>query len=318
MLTKCKSALGLLAVLALALGAPSASAQLASGSKQIDEPNGAYSATKTFAVYADDDPANPAPLAGNLTYVYTITNLPTSFICIIGLDMEVPSGSVTAAGFIPGPGIDPSATIVAPTVVEWDWLAPFICPGEMSDAVFVQSPFGAGGVADNLVSLDGEFALDAPGTCVGPFVSPAGEAMPCTIGFWKNRADEKPGTLQHFADPLFDQIVTAAVALSMGLFADEAALLEALGSQGQRTIQERGLQQLAALFLNLAAGDLAPENQKCKLFEGNSITSNACGTDISVGDAVNQAKVDILGDNAAQHHAQECADDINNGIGVVD
>jgi hypothetical protein len=79
----------------------------------------------------------------------------------------------------------------------------------------------------------------------------------------------------------------------------------------------RAKQQLAATLLNLAAGDLFPDNQKCKLFEGNNITSNACGTGITVGVAVSYGKVDILGDIDGQTEAHNCFDDLNNGIGVT-
>ena len=68
----------------------------------------------------------------------------------------------------------------------------------------------------------------------------------------------------------------------------------------------------------MAAGDSFPDNTKCKLFDDNTVTSNACGDALKVVDAVNQALVDITGDVAAQHNAQECSDDLNNGIGVVD
>jgi hypothetical protein len=140
--------------------------------------------------------------------------------------------------------------------------------------------------------------------------------MPCTIGFWKNRADGKQGTLQHFPDPEFANLVTAAVALSGGVFTSSADLLTHLQSKGPRSILDRGKQQLAATLLNLAAGDAFPDNQKCKLFEGNVITTNACGTNVSVGSAVASIITGLGGSEAAQHAAQECSDDINNGIGL--
>jgi hypothetical protein len=177
----------------------------------------------------------------------------------------------------------------------------------------------AGTAGGHLVSVSGEFSLDTTGTCVGPTVPPeeTGEPLPCTIGFWKNRADGKQGTLQWFPNGDFDAVVNAAVALSSGIFANAADLLYYLQSQGQRSILVRAKQQLAATLLNLAAGDLYPDNDKCRLFEGNDITTNACGTGITVGVAVNYGKVDILGDVAEQHEAQECFDDLNNMIGVV-
>ena len=173
--------------------------------------------------------------------------------------------------------------------------------------------------ADNLVSVEDEYSFDAIGTCIGPFVppQPIGEPIACTIGFWKNRADGKQGTLQSFPNGDFTATVNAAVALSSGIFSDAADLLYYLQSKGNRSILVRAKQQLAATLLNLAAGDLFPDNQKCKLFEGNNITTNTCGAGITIGVAVNYGKVDIVGNEVEQHEAQACFDDINNGIGVV-
>ena len=305
----------------LALGAGSAGAAPdISGSTTFVEPNfGAYTAIKSFEVYSPTNGTNPLPLAGNYTYLYTITNTAGSFTCLIGFDQEVPAGSVTAAGFIPGAGVDPSGTTIGTVSIEWDWLAPTLCPGQTSDQLFVHSPYGPGMTNDTIVSVSDEFALDTTGTCVGPTVPPeeTGEPLPCTIGFWKNRADGKQGTLQWFPGSDFTDVVNAAVALSSGIFANSADLLFHLQSKGSRPILDRAKQQLAATLLNLAAGDLFPDNQKCRLFESNDITTNACGAGITVGVAVSDGKVDILGDNAAVHSAHECFDDLNNGIGVV-
>jgi hypothetical protein len=309
------------AALLAAFGAGAASAVPdASGSTTLTEPNGLYTAVKSYALYSATNPDNPLPLAGNYTYTYTITNQAGSLTCLVGFDLEVPSGSVTAAGFIPGAGIAPSATTVGATVVEWDWFSPNICAGETSEQLYVHSTYGPGTVVDNLVSVEDEFSFTAQGTCVGPFIPPQdpdGEPIACTIGFWKNRADGKQGTLEWFPDGDFTATVNAAVALSSGIFSDAADLLFYLQSKGPRTILVRAKQQLAATLLNLAAGDLFPDNQKCKLFEGNHITSNTCGTTITVGTAVNYGKVDILGNEDEQHEAQACFDDLNNGIGVV-
>jgi len=290
----------------------------ASGSSTLVEPNGLYTAIKAFEVYSPTNGTNPLPLAGNFTYIYTITNAPGSFTCLVGFDLEVASGSVVAAGYIPGAGVPPSGTTVGATVVQWDWFSPTLCPGQTSEQLYVHSTYGPGTVNDNVVSVEDEFAFDTQGTCVGPFVPPEepGDPMACTIGFWKNRADGKQGTLQWFPNGDFNAVVDAAVALSSGIFADAADLLFYLKSKGPRSILVRGKQQLAATLLNLAAGDLFPDNQKCKLFEGNSITTNACGTGITVGVAVSESKVELLGDTCDQHSAHECFDDLNNGIGV--
>lgn len=318
--------IGILTVAAFAASSAHA-AIVAQGSGTFAEPSGFYTGTKAFTVYTDDDPGNPAPGApGELTYVYTITNDPGSFLGIIGFNIDAPVGSVVDAGYVDdsNPATPPpSATINNNDgVVRWDWTpaAGIINPGQVADQLYIISAYSPGTTLDTVYSVEGEFAFDTSGTCVGPVTPPesSGPANPCTIGFWKNRADGKHGTLQWFPDGDFDDVVTAAVALSGGLFVDEADLLENLGSKGKRSIEERGKQQLAATFLNLAAGDLFPDNTKCRLFEGNSITTNACGDGISIGDAVSQALSDIAGDSSAQHDAQECSDDINNGIGVID
>lgn len=311
---------GLLALMA-SLGSGAAwAAPDVSGSDTLVEPNGLYSAVKTYEVYLDTNPDNPFPLAGSYTYTYTITNSAGSFTCLVGFDLEVASGSVLAAGFIAGSGVAPSATTIGATVVEWDWFSPNLCPGQTSERLYVHSAYGPGTVSDNLVSVEDQFSFSAQGTSVGPFVPPQepdGEPIACSIGFWMNRADGKPGLLQFFPDAEFTAVVDAAVGLSSGIFSDAADLLFHLGSKGKRTILVRAKQQLAATLLSLAAGDLFPDNQKCKLFEGNNITSNSCGTGITVGTAVDDGKTDILGDETQQHEAQACFDDINNGIGVV-
>lgn len=329
-----------------------------SGCGTIDEPNGftgvcgqpCFSVSKCFEVWFPNNPGNPLPLAGNNTYIYKLTHLGGSGPFVPGLvafELSVDTSFVTGAGFIDtpaactgvavphscctGPGTGPtcSTTAIAPSAtttgvgqLTWDFLAPIISAGETSELLYVHSPLLPGTVNDNMVSIDAQLGLDAPGSSVGPLILPNGEApgepLACTIGWWKNRADRKQGTLQFFPDPDFTAVVTQAVSLSGGVFATNAALLADLTSKGARSIDVRGRQQLAALLLSLAGGDLFPGNQKCKLFEGNHITANQCGTNITIGDALTQIIADLLsGDPVLQHNAQQCADDINNGIGVV-
>ena len=176
-------------------------------------------------------------------------------------------------------------------------------------------------MADNLVSVEDEFSFDAQGTCIGPFVplQPIGEPIACTIGFWKNRADGKQGTLQWFPNGDFTATVNAAVALSSGIFSDAADLLYYLQSKGNRSILVRAKQQLAATLLNLAAGDsLFPDNQKCKAVRGQqhhhehlrSWDHGWCRGEL-------RARSTSSATTPKQHEAQACFDDINNGIGVV-
>jgi len=331
--------LSVLAVAAFMLGAPAQADILAQGSAPFVDNFGFFQGTKAFTVYTSDDPGNPvAGAPGTNTYVYTITNDMGSFVPLIGFNIEVAEGSVSAAdiGWVDSPG-NPTPVAVnldataAPgfDTVRFDWAAgdPIIA-GAVSDQVYVISTYSPGTVNDNIFSIEGDFASQETATCTGPLTPPevVGVPEPCTIGFWKNRANGKQGTLQWFPNGDFDAVVAAAVTLSDGLFTSGDGddcnttgfddLLCALGSKGNRTIEERGRQQLAATYLNLAAGDIFPDNQKCKLFEGNSITSNACGDALSVGAAVSQARIDIDGDQDAQHAAHECSDDLNNEIGV--
>ena len=98
--------------LLLVLGAGTATATPdASGSTTLVEPNGLYTVTKTYEVYTASNGTNPLPLAGNYTYIYTLTNSPGSFTCLIAFEMEVPATSVTAAGYIPGAGVAPSVLV---------------------------------------------------------------------------------------------------------------------------------------------------------------------------------------------------------------
>ena len=153
-------------------------------------------------------------------------------------------------------------------------------------------------------------------SCTEPPEPPEdGTPIPCTIGFWKNRADTPMGQGHHFPDPEFDLVVDAAVS-SSPVFVDADELLDALFKKGRRSQEERAEQQLSALILNLAAGDLFPDNEKCKLFLGNAISGNSCVDDGTVGETLAGILADISA--GSFEDAKDCADDINNGIGVVD
>ena len=329
-----------IAILMLTVAGSARADIVAQGSAPFSDVNGFFTGTKAFVVYTHDDPGNPAPgPVGSLTYVYTVSNDASSFVGLIGFNIEVAEGSVAAgdAGWVdsaanPTPVlavVEDTAAVPGFDTVRFDWAAgDLITPGTTGDQLYLISHYSPGGVNDNIYSVEGDFASQQTSFCVGPLTPPevVGQPAPCTIGFWKNRADGKTGTLQHFPDGDFDAVLGAALDLSAGLFTSAGAdcdsagfsdLLCALGSTGKRTIEERGRQQLAATFLNLAAGDLFPDNTKCRLFEGNHITTNACGDGLTVGEGVNQSRVGIDGDADAQHEAHECSDDVNNGIGVV-
>lgn len=140
---------------------------------------------------------------------------------------------------------------------------------------------------------------------------------PCTIGFWKNRADEKKGLLQYFPGDDFAAVVEKAVNLSGEVFTDPDDLLTALQSKGKRSDEERARQQLAALYLNLAAFEEFPDNQKCALRPCDVLTApNSCGDSISVTDALGY--LDAQSDIPDMDAVQQCADDLNNGLPLAD
>jgi len=156
------------------------------------DPNGTYTVDKTFEVYSEANPDNPAPLAGNFTYVYTLTNLASSLIGIEGFDHEAPLGSITAAGFIDGAAVEPSATnvgaVAGTDVVEWDFLVDVLDPGETTEQLTVHSPYEPGMVGNN-VSVGGQFGLDTPGLCIGPAIEPVEE---CNLDVTKEACVVEP------------------------------------------------------------------------------------------------------------------------------
>jgi len=289
----------------------------------IESEFGAYEVQKCFEVYADTNPDNPVAVPGNFTFVYTLDNQNSSFTSIIQFYVETPGGgSVTGAGFIGGSGdVEPSTT--NPSIagqVLWEFLPAGIAPGTQSAPLYILSPYGPGAVTDTMVVTSDDFGLDETSACIGPVTAPP--PIACTIGFWKNREDGKKGLLKFFPDGDFDAVKAEAVAIS-SVFATEAELVDALTSKGNRTIEERAKQQLAALLLNVAAGNLYPANMKCRLFlgtNGTQIDLDGDGVaDISLEDALTSIESDILsGDPSLQGDAHDLADDINNGIGVID
>lgn len=290
---------------------------VATGMETIEEPLvGIYTVEKTVSVYADDNCGNPAPLAGQFTYVYSVSVTAGSTIGILNFQIPTPAGSVTNATFIPGAGVDPTNITVLSGSVVYDFGPAGINPGEMSDDLIIQSPYAPGSAT---ASIGGQFGLDSTGDCLGPVVAP--EPITCTIGFWKNREAGKKGTLQHFPATDFDDVKALAVSIST-VFATEAELVAALTSKGNRTIEERAKQQLAAVLLDVAAGVLYPANTKCRTFlgeNGTQVDLDGDGTaDITLEEALTQIESDILsGDDALIHAAHQLADDINNGIGVL-
>jgi hypothetical protein len=181
-----------------------------------------YVVTKTFQVFAGNNPDNPVPVAGNFTYVYTIANSPSS-VAIFGalneLNVQTPPNGTTSYGFIDGAGVEPSSTAVATGDIRWRFDSPNINPGETSEQLYLISPFGPGEVDDTVIGVGNVFSIDTQATCVGPVVAPP--ALACTIGFWKNREDGKKGLLKFFEGADFDAVKAEAVSIST-VFSTEA------------------------------------------------------------------------------------------------
>ena len=291
---------------------------VASEQTTVTDPTfGAYTVQTTVQVYAADNCANPLPVAGQFTYVYSLQVLSSSTIGILNFQVPIPnSGSVSQATSIDGAGVNPTNVTKGSTSVLWDFGPNDINPGELSDDLVIVSPYAPGG---NIASIGGQFGLDANGPSLGPVVAP--EPITCTVGFWKNREDGKTGLLKFFPGADYDAVKTAAVAIS-SVFGTVTELTDALTSTGSRTIEERAKQQLAALVLNIAGGVLYPANTKCRTFlgaNGTQIDLDGNGTaDITLEAALTQIESDILsGDPALQQAAHDLADDINNGVGVL-
>jgi hypothetical protein len=234
-------------------------------------------------------------------------------------DTETPSSGTIAAGFLDAAGVEPNQVEVGSTVVRWVFEADFIDPGEASEELYLVSAFGPGSVTDTMQGVGSAFAIDTRTTSVGPVMAPP--AVPCTIGFWKNREMKEEGLLKFFPGSDFDDVKAEAVALS-SVFNTEAELIAALTSKGARSMLDRAKQQLAALLLNIAAGNLYSSNTKCRLFtgeHGTEIDTTGDGiADTNIEAALTLIESNILsGDKFLIAAAQSFADDINNGVGVL-
>lgn len=168
----------LLVALALGLGlvfgaaTPALAIPILSGTQTVEEPGfGAFTAEIHFAVFEESAPDNPMPSPGDLTFVYTLSALDTSDVGLIGFGVQVPPGtSQVTAGFIDGSGVEPDApaTLLAQEV-RWEF-STLIEAGQTSELLFLTAPFAPGEVD---ISVNGDFALDAPTTAVGPVPEPS-------------------------------------------------------------------------------------------------------------------------------------------------
>jgi hypothetical protein len=288
----------------------------------IQDPNfGAYTVRKTTEVFAANNCGNPVPSPGSFTYVYTLEVLAESSLGIESFNVQIPgSGAVIDAGFVAGGGggvVDPNSTVVGTADVRWffDGTANgALLPGETSAPLYVVSPYQPG---DGNVTVFGQFALDAPATCIVPSLLP--EPIPCSTLFWKLRALNWPWFSHFFPGQQFGDLKTRAVQLSNGYFADEAELISALFAPGFLNVEKKARAQLAALLLNVAAGDLFPANTRCRLFPGTELDLDEDGTaDSTVDEAITDVITGIeSGDFSQQLDAFYLALGINLGKLVI-
>jgi hypothetical protein len=125
--------------------------------------------------WGPDDPANPLPLPGNSTYVYTLTHEggEGDFIpAVFEFEISADSDFITDAGSIEGAGVEPSTVTIQEDidVVSWGFTPDLVSSSEFTQPLFVHSPLEAGYVE---ASLSGQASLTAIGETVGPVPEPA-------------------------------------------------------------------------------------------------------------------------------------------------
>ena len=121
------------------------------GTIVIDEPTGipgfclpCYRIEKAFEVYNPGNatvPAGPNCAVGEYTFIYTLTHIGGSNGAIPfpvnQFSLDADTLFVTSAGFIATPDVTPSATTIGGGGIIWDFLAPTLVPGDVSDPLFV-------------------------------------------------------------------------------------------------------------------------------------------------------------------------------------
>ncbi|MCS5637032.1 MAG: DUF11 domain-containing protein [Myxococcota bacterium] len=175
-------------------------------SSEITEPNGfpgvcnqpCYVAGIETEVWLPSNPDNPAPSAGNQTYVYKVTHTGGEgplVPALVNFELAVDLTEVASAGYIAtSPGIEPSGVQLFNGAVTWEFTTTPISDGEASKLLYVHSPLMPGAVENNSASVAGQAALDAPGSCLGPLDPPGPQ---CSLSVEKEgcvvQAPDVPG-----------------------------------------------------------------------------------------------------------------------------
>jgi hypothetical protein len=277
-----------------------------------------------YEVYAADNCANPKPVKGSFTYVYTVTfadQAPPPFPDVSLKELRVliaSAGYVVDAGYLTGgPGVAPRSVGVVSAPPANSVTASFndgdLAVGDTSLPIYIVSPYQPGAGVVNLQVT----AFAGDGAALVPNALP--QSCPCTTTYWVLRSTGWIFFLADFPGAQLDQIKTRAVALSGGFFTSKTDLVNALLYPGLLDVKKKAKKELAALLMNVAAGDLFPGNTKCRLFLGTELDADGDGTaDGTVGGAIGGIITEIQSNDFFQQlDALATAAQINNGQDVL-
>ena len=233
-----------------------------------------------YEVFAADNCANPKPVKGSFTYVYTVTFADEGPIPGLSLDnLRVLIGNaayVVDTGYLTGgPGVAPTSVTVSTAPangVVADFAPGALALGDTSLPIFIISPYQPGA---GTVNLQVSF-LTGAGAALVPQALP--QACPCTTSYWGLRITGWPFFLLDFPGAQLEQVKQRAVELSGGFFSSKTDLVNALLYPGLLDVKKKAKRELAALLLNVAAGELFPANTKCRLFLGTELDQDGDGT----------------------------------------
>ena len=274
-----------------------------------------------YEVYAADNCANPKPVKGSFTYVYTVTFAdqgPISNLSLQNLRVLIANSSyVVSAGYLTGgPGAVPASVDVMTTPansVTATFADGTLAVGDTSLPIFIVSPYQPGAGVVNLQVT----AFTGVGGALVAAALP--QACPCTTSYWALRTAGWIFFLGDFPGAQLDQVKTRAVELSGGFFTSKNDLLNSLLYPGLLDVKKKAKKELAALLMNVAAGELFPGNTKCRLFQGTPLDQDGDGTaDGTVAEAVVQIVSQIQSNDLFQQlDALSRAAQINNGQDVL-
>jgi hypothetical protein len=232
-----------------------------------------------YEVFAPDNCSNPKPVKGSYTYVYTVTFAdqgPIPGLSLQNLRVLIANSSyVVSAGYLTGgPGVAPTAVTVETTPAN-SVTAAFadgsLGLGDTSLPIFIVSPYQPGAGIVNLQVT----AFTGQGAALVPSALP--QSCPCTTSYWVLRTTGWIFFLGDFPGGQLDAIKTRAVELSGGFFTSKNDLINALLYPGLLDMKKKAKKELAALLMNVAAGELFPANTKCRLFLGTPIDEDGDG-----------------------------------------